>query len=121
MCRVLCTLACGDLLSKHRAVAWALERLPEPWCSTVERSQTWCVDDTLDPTIVPEVMQFVCWVASDGESVVWREETTKFGRVRLTPRWSRPGMWRDLPAELYDGNAGIADAGANPGAADRGR
>jgi len=70
MCRVLCTLACGDLLSKHRAVAWALERLPEPWYSTVERSQTWCVDDTLNPTIVPEVMQFVCWVASDGESVV---------------------------------------------------
>ncbi len=70
MCRALCTLACGDLLSKHRAVAWALERLPEPWCSTVERSQAWRDDDTLDPTIVPEVMRFVCWVASEGEGVV---------------------------------------------------
>jgi len=71
MCRALYTIACGELPSKRRAVAWALETLPEPWRSTVERSQAWRDDDTVDPTtIVPEVMRFVSWAATDGEAVV---------------------------------------------------
>ncbi|RME46691.1 MAG: DUF4111 domain-containing protein [Chloroflexi bacterium] len=64
MCRALYTLACGELSSKQRAVAWAIETLPEPWRSTVERSQAWRSDDTVDPAIVPEVMQFVRWAAT---------------------------------------------------------
>lgn len=68
MCRALYTLVCGELASKPRAVAWALDTLPEPWRSTVERSQTWHTDtETVDPSIVPEVMRFVHWSASHGE------------------------------------------------------
>jgi len=36
--------------------------------------------------------------------------------VRLTIRWKRPGMRRDVPTKLYDGDAGIACVGPNPGA-----
>ncbi len=67
LCRALYTLARGQLLSKRRAVAWALETLPEPWRSTVERSQAWRTDDTVDPSIVPEVRRFVLWTASDAQ------------------------------------------------------
>lgn len=69
MCRALYTLARGELSSKRRAVTWAIETLPEPWRRTAERSQAWRADDTLDPTIVPEVMRFVHWAASEGEGV----------------------------------------------------
>lgn len=64
MCRALHTLSCGELSSKAVAVAWALEALPEPWRSTVGRSQEWLTDGTNDPAIVPEVMRFVLWAAS---------------------------------------------------------
>lgn len=67
MCRALYTLARGELSSKGRAVAWALETLPEPWRSTVTRSQGWRGDKTVDLDIVPEVMRFVHWVASQGK------------------------------------------------------
>jgi Domain of unknown function (DUF4111)/Nucleotidyltransferase domain len=73
MCRALSTLAGNSILSKPRAVAWALANLPEPWRSTVERSQAWRTDSTVDPAIVPEVMRFVQWATSDGASVVERE------------------------------------------------
>jgi predicted nucleotidyltransferase len=66
MCRALYTLAHGELPGKQQAVAWALRALPEPWRSTVERSQAWRGDDTVDPTIVPQVMQFVRWAALHG-------------------------------------------------------
>jgi hypothetical protein len=66
MCRALYTVAYGKLVSKSRAVAWALSTLPEPWPSLVERSQTWRTDRTLDPATVPEVLRFVHWAASDG-------------------------------------------------------
>jgi len=69
MCRALATLACGRLLSKPRAVAWALATLPEPWHSTVEQSQAWRTDNTADPAIVAEVMRFVRWAAS--ASLIW--------------------------------------------------
>jgi predicted nucleotidyltransferase len=64
MCRALYTLARGELASKPRSVAWALEALPEPWRSTVERSRAWRTDSTPDPSIVPEVMGFVHWAAA---------------------------------------------------------
>src|SRR5262245_26383552 len=54
MCRALSTLACGQLWSKPRAVAWALAHLPEPWRSTVERSQAWRTDQTVDLAAVQE-------------------------------------------------------------------
>ena len=64
MCRGLYVLARGELSSKRQAVAWALETLPEPWRSTVRRSQAWRTDNTVDLDIVPEVRQFVLWAAS---------------------------------------------------------
>ncbi len=63
MCRALYTVACGELVSKPRAVAWAIATLPEPWRTVVIRSQSWRTDTTTDPSIVPEVMQFVQWAA----------------------------------------------------------
>jgi hypothetical protein len=64
MCRALSTLACGELWTKPRAVAWAIASLPEPWRSTVARSQAWRTDRTYDPAVVPEVMRFVQWAAT---------------------------------------------------------
>jgi len=66
MCRALYTLACGDLISKPRAVAWATTALPEPWRSLVARSQAWRSDSAPDLSIVPEVRRFVEWAAMGG-------------------------------------------------------
>lgn len=66
MCRALFSLASGELPGKPQAVAWALETLPEPWRSTVERSQIWRGDGRIDPAIVPEVRRFVLWATSKG-------------------------------------------------------
>ena len=41
--------------------------------------------------------------------------------VRLTIRWKRPGMRRDVPTKLYDGDAGIACDGPSPGASAQNR
>lgn len=68
MCRALYTLASGELPSKQRAVAWALETLTEPWRSTVQRSQAWRTDATPDPDIIPEVRSFLLWAVSEGGS-----------------------------------------------------
>ena len=64
MCRAVYALSCGALVSKPAAVTWALRTLPEPWRSTVARSQTWREDDTVDLSIVPEVRRFVLWAAA---------------------------------------------------------
>jgi hypothetical protein len=72
MCRALATLACGQLWSKSRAVAWALAKLPAPWRSTVERSQAWRTDQTVDLAAVQEAQRFVRWAASEGAKVVER-------------------------------------------------
>lgn len=71
LCRALHTLARGELSSKARAVAWAIASLPEPWRATVERSRQWRAQGTHDRAAVePEVIWFVRWAASEGESVV---------------------------------------------------
>lgn len=70
MCRALCSLTTGELSSKRRAVKWALNTLPEPWRYTVERSQIWRADNTVDPDIVPEVKSFVLWAASTRASTL---------------------------------------------------
>ncbi len=69
MCRALCTLSTGELSSKPAAVAWALATLPEPWHATVKRSLAWRTDTTPDPGIVPEVRDFVLWVAAQAGDV----------------------------------------------------
>ncbi len=74
MCRALATLAGGQILSKPRAVAWALATLPEPWRSLVERSQAWRTDQTIDLALGPEVQSFVRWATSDGMAIVAESE-----------------------------------------------
>ena len=64
MCRALHTLARGELSSKRRAVEWATRALPEPWRTTAARSRQWRTDNTPDPSIAPEVTQFILWAAS---------------------------------------------------------
>jgi len=64
MCRILYTLATGELVGKPQSVAWALETLSEPWRTTVERSQSWRNDQTVDLSIAPEVVAFVHWTAA---------------------------------------------------------
>lgn len=64
MCRALYTLDRGELSSKRRAVAWAVEALPEPWRGLAARSQKWRTDDTHDRAIAAGVLGFVLWAAS---------------------------------------------------------
>jgi hypothetical protein len=70
MCRAAYTLATGELCSKPGAVAWALENFPEPWRSTVERSQAWrspaMANEATDADVVDEVTRLVFWVAGQG-------------------------------------------------------
>jgi predicted nucleotidyltransferase len=71
MCRALYSIAFGELSNKRLAVAWALETFPEPWRSTVERSQIWRDDGLIDSaTLVPEVKRFVLWASEEGQTVV---------------------------------------------------
>jgi hypothetical protein len=67
MCRILYTLATGELAGKPWSVAWALEALPEPWRATVAQSQVWRTDQTVDLSIAPEVKAFVLWAAARAE------------------------------------------------------
>jgi predicted nucleotidyltransferase len=64
MCRVLYTLATGELTGKPHAVTWALETLPETWRTVVARSQLWRNDKTVDQRVAPEVKAFVLWTAA---------------------------------------------------------
>lgn len=64
MCRALYTLSHSALCTKAQAVSWALAAFPEPWRPTVERSQAWLNDHTLDPDLNPEVRRLVRWAAS---------------------------------------------------------
>jgi Domain of unknown function (DUF4111) len=66
ICRALYTVARSQLVSKSRAVAWAIAALPEPWPALVEQSQIWRTDQTRDSGSVPEVLRFVQWAALDG-------------------------------------------------------
>jgi predicted nucleotidyltransferase len=68
MCRILYTLATGELAGKPQSVAWALETLPVPWRATVERSQVWRNDQTVDLSIALEVRAFVLWTATQAHS-----------------------------------------------------
>lgn len=69
MCRAHFTLQTGELPSKPRAVAWALEVLPEAWRPLIEHSRSWQADETPDSGTLPEVMSFVRWAAQAGETV----------------------------------------------------
>jgi len=63
MCRVLYTLATGEMCSKPKAVAWALGNLPEPGHSLVVQSQSWSPNQPTSPAINALVMEFVRYAA----------------------------------------------------------
>ncbi len=67
MCRALCTLATGTLPSKRHAVTWALETLPQPWRTAVERSQEWHAEQSVDTSRNDEVRRFIHWIASQAQ------------------------------------------------------
>ena len=50
------------------AVAWALGNLPREWRATVERSQAWHADRTVDHAIVREARRFVRWASASDDS-----------------------------------------------------
>lgn len=66
MCRIYNTLVTGEIRSKPQAVAWAQATLPEPWATLVASSQSWHGDDSLDPTLIVPVRDFILWVAASG-------------------------------------------------------
>jgi predicted nucleotidyltransferase len=64
ICRALYTLEFGTLPTKPRAVAWALEALPERWRTLVEWSREHRADKTPDTARISEIIHFVRWAAS---------------------------------------------------------
>jgi hypothetical protein len=70
MCRALYTLAFGDLVSKQRAAEWAVSALPEEWRGLIEAAVAQRADDTPDDATIQDVLTFVQWVASEGETFV---------------------------------------------------
>lgn len=66
VCRAKYTLAHREVTSKESAVAWALATFPEPWRSTVRRSQSWRDDPSIDSTeLIPEVRAFIAWTVAE--------------------------------------------------------
>jgi len=62
MCRALYTQTYGEQVSKHRAAAWAQEKLPE-WSALIQDALRWRTawrDDNVDHTATfPETLRFV--------------------------------------------------------------
>lgn len=63
VCRALYTIATGELCSKPRAVAWAMEALPAEWRPLIEWSQQYKKDRTQDASRLEEVAAFVRYAA----------------------------------------------------------
>lgn len=79
MCRALYTIVFGELVSKRRAVAWAVSELPKPWRTLVESSVAGRADSTPDPATVSHVLRFVEWVAEEGEDKATTDEKAHDG------------------------------------------
>ena len=70
MCRALYTLASGELISKRKAVEWALSALPESWRALVVEIVARRAQATADPHRVADVLAFVEWVATQAEAAL---------------------------------------------------
>ncbi len=57
MCRALYTLACGEVVSKPRAAAWAREALGAPWRQLIDRALLWRHDSRSDD--MTDMLDFV--------------------------------------------------------------
>ena len=51
MCRALYTLACGEVVSKPQAAAWAREALGTPWVQLIDRALLWRHDTVWRPIL----------------------------------------------------------------------
>jgi len=69
MCRALYTLAFGELVSKRKAVEWALSVLPESWRALVEKAVAGRADDSAAPDSVADALAFVECVAGQAETM----------------------------------------------------
>jgi predicted nucleotidyltransferase len=69
MCRALYAITIGELVSKAKAAEWASSALPEPWRSLVGRSVASRADSTDDEATIADVLGFVEWVATEGETL----------------------------------------------------
>jgi len=67
-CRMLHTLSTGELASKLRATAWAIETLPEPWPALVAASRGWLNNRAKDSRVNAEVRAFVLWAAEGAQN-----------------------------------------------------
>lgn len=61
ICRALYTIKTGALVTKHEAVNWAIQALPDRWKDLVLHSQEWRQDPTVDPSVNLEVRTFILW------------------------------------------------------------
>lgn len=65
MCRVMYTLATGQMCSKPQAVLWALAHLPERWLPLIQQSQSWQGGVPVLDTVVEPTQQFVRWAVEE--------------------------------------------------------
>lgn len=61
MCRALYTGRSGRLISKPKAVEWALEAWPQPWSGLVRQSQAWRAGGKVEPSVCAQVARLVGW------------------------------------------------------------
>jgi Domain of unknown function (DUF4111) len=66
MCRALYTLACGEVVSKPRAAAWAREALGTPWVQLIDRALLWRHDSRSDD--MTDMLHFVRYTIARRES-----------------------------------------------------
>lgn len=66
MCRALCALATGELVSKPEAATWALGHLDAEWTPLIRRALAWRADKTVDDAALPETLRFLRFAISRG-------------------------------------------------------
>ncbi len=57
MCRILYTIAFGEVVPKPRAARWAQASLEKRWSGLIERAQTWQLGDGVDD--LGETLDFI--------------------------------------------------------------
>lgn len=69
MCRALYALSTGELTSKPRAVAWAIDALPPEYRDLVLESRAWREDESSAAEVNPDVRRFIRWTAAQAAGV----------------------------------------------------
>jgi len=69
-CRALYSAIFGELVSKEKAVAWALSWMEEPWSSTVRKSKEWRFESGEQIQIRSEIRTFLGWVEKSKSEIL---------------------------------------------------